>query len=146
MRRCWLAVGILLTHAVAQGADPSVEVKRLIQERRAFMADIGATLRMAWEKFDRGDPLDREARRIRDAALRMTGFFPPGSFGKGSRARPSISERHAEFRRLARELEKTAEALVEQAKTRDQRVIRVQLLQVGAACRACHTRFVEHPR
>lgn len=144
----WMAIGILLSQGLGQGADPSADVKRLIQERRFFMAELGATLRSAWEKFDTGDltTLDHEVRRIRDAAPRISTFFPPASFGKGSRAREVISEQQEEFRRLSRDLQKAAEALVEKAKAQDQQVIRTQLLRVGSACRACHSKFLENPR
>lgn len=143
----WMAIGILLSQGLGQGADPSSDVKCLILERRAFMAELGATLRTAWEKLDSGDlaPLEREARRIRDMASRISGLFPLASFGKGSRARASISEHQEEFRRLSRDLQKAAEALAGQARTRDLQVIRTQLFQVGSTCRACHTKFVEHP-
>lgn len=144
----WLAVGILLNHGFAQGGDASADLKHLIQERRAFMATLGVTLRAAWEKFDTGDlaTLDHQARRIADEASQISGFFPPRSSGEGSRARASISERQEEFRRLSRELQKAAEALVEEARTQDRQVIRSQLLRVGSACRSCHKKFVEHPR
>ena len=145
---CWLAIGILLNHGPAHGADSSADVKRLIQQRRAFMAELGVTLRAAWEKLDSGDlaTLDREAQRIAEYASKISGFYPPGSFGKGSRARATIAERGEEFRRLSWELQKAAEALVEHARTRDQQVIHTQMFQVGSTCRACHKKFVEHPR
>jgi cytochrome c556 len=137
-----------LNHGLAQGADSSVDVKRVIQQRRAFMVELGATLRAAWEKLDSGDlaTMDREARRIADEASQISGLFPPGSFGKGSRARATIAERGEEFRRLTWELQKAAEALVEHVRTRDQQVIRTQLFQIGSTCRACHKKFLEHPR
>ncbi|MFQ5656622.1 MAG: c-type cytochrome [Candidatus Methylomirabilales bacterium] len=145
---CWLAIGILLSPGPSHGFDASADVKHLIHQRRAFMAELGATLRAAWEKVDRGDlaTLDSEARRIAEYASQISGFFPPGSFGKGSRARATIAERGKEFRRLSQELRKTAEALIEYVRTRDQQVIRTQMFQVGSTCRACHKKFVEHPR
>ncbi len=144
----WLAIGVLLSQGVSQGSDPSAEVMHLIQERRANMVELGATLRAAWEKFDTGDlaTLGLEAQRIRDEALRISGFYPPGSFREGSRARATISEEQEEFRRLSTELRVATEALLDQAKTQKREVIRALLLQVGSACRACHTKFVEHPR
>ena len=144
----WMAIGILLSQGLGQGADPSADIKRLLLERRSFMAELGATLRAAWEKFDTDDlaTLDHEVRRIRDAAPRIPTFFPPASFDRGSRARETISEQQEEFHRLSRDLQKAAEALVEQARTQDQQVIRTQLLRVGSACRACHSKFLENPR
>lgn len=143
-----LAIGLLLIQGLVQGPDPSENGQRLIQDRRAFMARLGATLRAAWEKFDAGElaALDGEARQVAAAVSRIPEFFPPGSFGEGSRARASISEQQGEFGRLSTRLRLAAEALVEQIRTQDQETIRAGLLQVGSACRACHRKFVEHPR
>lgn len=142
-----LALGILLSHGLAQGSDASADVKRLIQERRAFMAELGATLRAAWEKLDRGNfaTLDYEARRIADEASRIPQFFPTGSFDNSSRARASISKRQEEFRQLSRELQKAAEALAERTRTGDTQTVRNQLFQIGFACKACHRKFVKPP-
>lgn len=143
-----LTLGTLLSHGLAQGSDASADVKRLIQERRVLMAELGATLRAAWEKLDTGDlaTLDREARWIGKEASRISRFFPPGSFGNSSRARAGISKSQEEFRRLSGELQKAAEALAERARTGDAQTVRNQLFQIGFACKACHRKFVKPPR
>lgn len=141
------AVGLLLSNGIAL-ADSGARVERLIEDRRALMADLGATLRAAWDKLEWGEirTLSVEAQRIAERAERIPGYFPPGSFGEGSRARSSISEKQDEFLQMSKELVKAAEGLAEGARTRDSDVVRDRLYVVGYACRVCHRMFVMRPR
>lgn len=134
-------------HGPAAGFEPPA-ADAVIGERRACMAQLGAALRAAWEKFDRGElaTLDHEARRIADDAARIPELFPPGSFGEASRARATIAGSEAEFSRLSAALETTARALADDVRTADPDALRARLFAVGAACQACHRKFVDPPR
>ncbi len=89
----WTGIGILLSQGIGQGADPSADLKRLPLERGYFgRAWSHASRRLGEVRHGDLATLDHEVRRIRDAAPRISTFFPPASFGKGSRAREGISE------------------------------------------------------
>jgi cytochrome c556 len=71
----------------------------------------------------------------------IPGLFPAGSGGEGSRARPEIWTRRADFERKAADLGAAATRLAERARAGDRAGFAAAADAVEAACTACHSAY-----
>ncbi|HVQ07541.1 MAG TPA: cytochrome c [Allosphingosinicella sp.] len=71
----------------------------------------------------------------------IPGLFPAGSGGEGSRARPEIWTRRADFERKAADLGVAATRVAERARAGDRAGFAAAADAVEAACTACHSAY-----
>ena len=82
-----------------------------------------------------------EAGRIREMAVRIPEWFPPGSDAKPTDALPAVWQRWTDFQARATQLEQESAKLVAVAASGDIKNIAVQFRVVGQICSACHTDY-----
>ena len=82
-----------------------------------------------------------EAGRIREMAVRIPEWFPPGSDAKPTDALPAVWQRWTDFQARATQLEQESIKLVAVAASGDIKNITAQLRVVGQTCSACHADY-----
>ena len=136
-----VALTAALTAAVAL-LPPGVARAGLAEERAALMQGAGRHLRLLAERAKTGD-FDRAAnRRDGEAIGRALGQsadqFPPGSEQADKAAGPDVWTNRADFD-AARQT--AVEAAARVATAADAEAFAPALMDLAAACKACHTRY-----
>jgi cytochrome c556 len=85
--------------------------------------------------------IQNEADRIREMAVRIPQWFPPGSDAKPTDALPAVWQRWTDFQARATQLEQESIKLVAVAASGDIKNIATQFRAVGQACTACHADY-----
>jgi cytochrome c556 len=85
--------------------------------------------------------LQAEVDRIRELAIRIPQWFPPGSDAKPTDALPAIWQRWPDFQERAAQLEQESARLAAMAASGDFKSIAAQFRVVGQTCSACHADY-----
>jgi cytochrome c556 len=85
--------------------------------------------------------IQNEANRIRETAVHIPQWFPPGSDAKPTDALPAIWQRWTDFQARATQLEQESTKLVAVSASGDIKNITAQLRVVGQTCSACHADY-----
>ena len=84
----------------------------------------------------------RHAERVAQMAPMLLEGYPEGSAtGATTRAKPEIWSNVPEFRQLMTAMEGKAAALAAVAKGGDEEKAKAAFVELGGACKACHTKF-----
>lgn len=112
-----------------------------IHDRHELMEEVGDDAKKIGDAMKAGKLTDAAApaERIAASVERFLQLFPPGSEHPNSRAMPAIWTKRTEFDRLGRELETTATAVAEAAKSGGD--VKKAAGAMFKNCKACHTEF-----
>ena len=112
-----------------------------IHDRHELMEEVGDDAKKIGDAMKAGKPADAAApaERIAASVERFLQLFPAGSEHPDSRAMPEIWTKRAEFDRLGKELETTATAVAEAAKSGGD--VKKAAGAMFKNCKACHTDF-----
>ena len=105
------------------------------------MARAMKAIRRSLEGNRNSAAIQNEADRIREMAVRIPQWFPPGSDAKPTDALPAIWRRWTDFQARATQLEQESTKLVAVAASGDIKNTAVQFRVVGQTCSACHADY-----
>ena len=114
----------------------------VIEDRVNFKAN-NASMRALAAAIGTGDfaTVKSEAEKIAAWAMVMPDYFPEGSGGSGTSARPEIWSDFVGFKDAAEANYYAAEALINAAAKQDGDAAREALQAIGASCKACHQKY-----
>lgn len=132
------AIGILGMFSVLTTADAGV-----VEDRKANFKANNASMRAIGAAINSGDfaTVKTEAEKIAAWAMVMPDYFPEGSGGAGTSARPEIWSDFIGFKDAAEANYYAAEALINAAAKQDGDAAREALQAIGASCKACHQKY-----
>lgn len=148
MRRVLLlaaSVALPLTALAQQGALPAPTTPREFHKmREARMGQGGRALAGLTQAADSGAELSTQAERVAiltRLAADLPGFFPAGSGGEATEARPEIWSDPAGFQSAIARFDAGARALASAAAAGDRTAFVSALTETRAACGACHDAY-----
>ena len=132
------AIGTLGLFSVLTTAHAGV-----IEDRKANFKANNASMRAIGAAIGTGDfaTVKFEAEKIAAWAMVMPDYFPEGSGGSGTSARPEIWSDFVGFKDTAEANYYAAEALINAAAKQDGDAAREALQAIGASCKACHQKY-----
>ena len=132
------AVGVIGVLSVLGTAHAGV-----VEDRKANFKANNASMRAIGAAIGSGDfdTIKSEAEKIAAWAMVMPDYFPKGSGGAGTSARPEIWTDFVGFKDAAEANYFAAEALINAAAKQDGASAREALQTIGATCKACHQKF-----
>lgn len=115
----------------------------VIEDRKTNFKANNASMRAIGAAIGSGDfaTVKSEAEKIAAWAIVMPDYFPEGSGGSGTSARPEIWSDFVGFKDAAEANYYAAEALINAAAKQDGAAAREALQAVGASCKACHQKY-----
>ena len=116
----------------------------ITKERMDAMESIARAMKVIRRSLEgnrNNAAIQNEADRIREMAVRIPQWFPPGSDAKPTDALPTIWQRWTDFQARATQLEQESTKLVTVAASGDIKNIAVQFRVVGQTCSACHADY-----
>jgi len=144
-----LPVLALAACAVAPVAAAKVDPNVAIPARQMGMKQVGRTFKGINDQLHSGSPdaasVAAGAHQLADLARKVPGWFPAGSgpdTGVKTAAKAEIWAQPADFHAKAVALANATAALDQAAaKSADPAVLQPLVVQVGGACKACHTAY-----
>jgi cytochrome c556 len=139
------ALGAAACLLLVAAVDPRVA----IPARQAGMKQIGRNFKAILDQLNAGTPdaavLRTSTQQLADLAPKVPGWFPPGT-GPESGVKTSVKAlvwtQTADFAAKAAALASTTRVLAAAAaQSSDPAVLKPLVMQVGGACKACHTTY-----
>ena len=139
-------VAILMALVVTSDVASQSQTSALVKHRQSMMKQMGDTAGVLFpifkgQKNNFGDAVVAAA-TVFTLAKQITSVFPPGSgrdAAPGSRAKPEVWSKRAEFEAAAVRLVQESGKLIDAAKSNQIETFRTQFKAFGAACGECHS-------
>ena len=115
----------------------------MIEKRQKLMKSNSADAKAIKAAVKEKDyaTIETKAKEIMGNADQLVALFPKGSTKGKTKATAAIWEKHDDFAKDAKDLEKAASELAAAAKAKNDAEIGVKVKAVGAACSSCHKAF-----
>lgn len=146
MRKKWTiaipVLALLATVALASAHEAKEELPAgPIRDRHELMKGIGDNAKIVGDAMKSGDfgPVGEAAEKIHASAAKILPLFPKGSTDPKSRAKPEIWTHWPKFEADAKDLEKTAAALVAAAESGGN--VPTAAKTMFGSCKTCHDQF-----
>jgi cytochrome c556 len=136
----FLAPGIAILLLITVAPQAHEQATGMIKERMDAMEAMAKSMKVINQRLkeQRGlELVQREAKSIADAALKMPTLFPAGSNQHPSGAKAAIWSNWTDFEKKARSLAE-ASASVAEADLRNPRLLSAQARRVSESCVSCH--------
>jgi cytochrome c556 len=142
IRGKWAVAG-LFGAMIAMSASQVLAQAAVIEKRQELMkrqsADVKA-MKAAAESKDYAT-IESKAKDLMSTSTQIPELFPKGSTKGKTKATDAIWEKHDEFERNAKNLNKAASELAAAAKSKDEAAVTTKMKAVGEPCTACHKEF-----
>ena len=128
--------------------------EEIVKKRKDFMNEQYDSLKAIKKAVEQKDysTVELKAKDIMGSMDRLPEYFPKGSTGEKSRAKPEIWERPDEFKRDALKVKEVAGELAQAAAAKDEARVQTQFKALGpespfksGACFECHKEFRSSP-
>jgi cytochrome c556 len=115
----------------------------VIEDRKANFKANNGHMRAIGGAIGSGDfdLIKSRAGKIAEWAAVMPDYFPEGSLGSDSSAKPEIWEAFDEFKAAAQDNHDAAMAVIAAAEAKNGDDVGAALQALGASCKACHQKF-----
>jgi cytochrome c556 len=127
--------------ALALGGAALAEDSERVKSMKTMGGHMGAIGKVAKGEAEYSAETVKHAEAIQAHSKELVKWFPEGSGGETTRAKPEVWTDWAGFEKAAMNFQDTAPKLVEAAKTGDKAQIGAALGAVGKTCGGCHDSY-----